>query len=815
MAKEKLNMKTWLQPTVSAMLAASLVLSPVGVLAASSSNAGNSVSVRNDLSHADIIDQDRTGSVTIHKYDITAAKAAGDYIQGSYKATGEKDTRVEQALQDYAVQGVQFTYLKVGDIEQYVRSSSAEGSEVCLVYEIPDDLRKILKLRSEDAMDLTAEGVAKPCTKTGVSHYTSLQLSEALKALLTADEISAKNALEEYLYTYGNMDQDTDDQTAVGAVSMPETDEYGVTSVSGLELGLYLVAETKVPEQVTGSVDPWFISLPFTNTAADQNNGVHAEDGVTIGADAEGTEAKISGGEQWLYDMVCYPKNQTGNPTLDKSVRNAYSSASAADRNKIVSTGEQYDGSGTSEQLIVRNDDRNVSGFDKDTDDAAYVSNRGGYTSDGRTADNDNARYSCDYEYRDTTTASTGDLLDYILVSRLPHISSKATYISEYTFTDQLGKGITCNQDVRIALYRNQEDAAVNNTAAAEEIWDLSDGQYGSDYARGEITNTEGSGQRMVIRMTEAGLQKINGGDDSRNGYSDFYMVVYYTATVNTDATVVLGDEGNPNDVSLLWSRTNNTYTNSLQDRNYVYTYGIDLTKTFSDGQGDASHVQFKLYNRTDAYYVTARKDTDGQYYVTGKTVDEAQAATFVPAAADGKLYISGLEADTYHLSEVSTDDGYTLLRDPVEIAITATEREVIASVAGTTGLDGEAAEAMVKNYGAGIKNENGQLVTEAKSEFSGDSGVPGPKAETADGRTIGRTDMYVGAVHSASATVDQTAAKMDDHQAAVIMRIVNNKGFLLPQTGGSGLYLLTILGVLTAGFGGCLMSRKSAKKQK
>ena len=121
---------------------------------------------------------------------------------------------------------------------------------------------------------------------------------------------------------------------------------------------------------------------------------------------------------------------------------------------------------------------------------------------------------------------------------------------------------------------------------------------------------------------------------------------------------------------------------------------------------------------------------------MTGKTVSEADATTFVPAA-NGQLYVNGLEADTYQLTEVATDDGYTLLKDQITIDITATDREIIASVAGTTGLDSAAADAIVANYGTGIKNENGQLVTEASSEFAGDATVAGPTDETANGRTI------------------------------------------------------------------------------
>ena len=42
----------------------------------------------------------------------------------------------------------------------------------------------------------------------------------------------------------------------------------------------------------------------------------------------------------------------------------------------------------------------------------------------------------------------------------------------------------------------------------------------------------------------------------NEDGFSDYYVVLYYTVTVNSDAQVVLGDDGNPNDVNLTWERT-------------------------------------------------------------------------------------------------------------------------------------------------------------------------------------------------------------------------------------------------------------------
>ena len=58
-----------------------------------------------------------------------------------------------------------------------------------------------------------------------------------------------------------------------------------------------------------------------------------------------------------------------------------------------------------------------------------------------------------------------------------------------------------------------------------------------------------------------------------------------------------------------------------------MYTYGIDLTKEFSDNNGNFDNVKFLLKNATDNYYVQAELNkTEGVYYVTGHTEKEADA---------------------------------------------------------------------------------------------------------------------------------------------------------------------------------------------
>ena len=132
----------------------------------------------------------------------------------------------------------------------------------------------------------------------------------------------------------------------------------------------------------------------------------------------------------------------------------------------------------------------------------------------------------------------------------------------------------------------------------------------------------------------------------------------------------------------------------------------------------------------------------------------------------------------------------------------------MIASVCGVTGMNQEAVEQIVKNYNGGIYDENGNLVTDQLDELTG-TAAGKPASETANGRTIGKTDLYVGAIQKASAKVDQVDASMTDSNGAVILTVTNTKKFLLPQTGGRGLYLVTIIGVAAVAGGCSLMSRK------
>lgn len=299
---------------------------------------------------APTIDPGKKASLSVYKYDITKASNDGAWDAESYVSTGLHDDTVIDKLSKYAIQGVEFTYLRVADIA--MNSELVDGQRrVGVLYGFDSSDRSTAVL---SAIGLTAADAHK--TAGGINYFTSDMLNNKLTAALTANATTVKNALE----------------TAVknGGVAMSETDVTGHTSASDMEQGLYLVVETRVPENVTSTCNPFFVSLPMT----------------TID------------GAAWNYDVSVYPKNQTGNPNLEKTVR----------ENKN-STGK-HNGSLT------------------DIKDS----------------------------YAHTATASAGDVVDYQIISTLPTITSKASSLSEYTYADTLSKGIRYNKnDVVIEFFKD------------------------------------------------------------------------------------------------------------------------------------------------------------------------------------------------------------------------------------------------------------------------------------------------------------------------------------------------------------------------
>ena len=627
------------------------------------------------------IDTSRVGSMEIYKYDLTNAEKDGVW-DSSYVSTGVKDeSGVNSVLGNnnrvsdlgngdvsygYSIKGVEFTYLKVADIRTYTESENGQ-SHVEVLYGIP--------VNTTTDQFLNAIGVSHanryaPADQTvgGVVtyYYQSDTLINGLSAALESNSTTVKNALENYVKSNGG-------------TAMPETDSYGKTSASGLPLGLYLVVETRVPEMVTSTTAPFLVSLPMTSV-----NGTNANDG----------------GDRWIYDVTLYPKNLTGIPTLEKTLR----------------------------------------------EDMADTGNNTG------------SRTEIDDGYAHTATASGFDTINYQIISTLPSITSEVSYLTQYTFIDTLSEGITYDRDDVVIEFFTDKDCTdlISTWKQSESV-----AKFSVAYSSGE-----NGASVMTITMTAEGLKEINGnrfvytGSSMVNsGYSDCTMRITYNATLNADASVVYGDDGNPNSVKLIWTRSNESYSDELDDDCHLFSYGIDLTKEFSDGNGDFSHVVFLMHNDEDNYYVQAVLRDDGFYYVTGHVEAEADATHFIPTDS-GKIFVRGLEDDTYTITETKTDNGYTLLKDDIQVVITTAEGDLCD---------------WYDNDVLGVV-QNDERYTHIQKHL--------------EHRMM-----------TASATVDGNDVDMNKDGESVNafapFKVVNTRGFDLPRTGSNGNWMYPVIGVL------------------
>lgn len=601
------------------------------------------------------IDMDAACSLTLWKYDWTNAHKDGVWDEDSFISTGWSESYVEDVLGNavregdadgekgnelgngqnsngYAIKGVEYTYLKVADIVTFSESADDghEGYNSTMVLYGFDktkaaDLLAAIGLADGEGRYENADNMRDPYPYQNAGdgssnywYYESDVLNDAIANALAENSTVLKDALEVYmkdrLGTPANGQQiDADADGLYDGGAMTYTDENGKTVANNLEVGLYLLVETEVPEMVTSTTDPFFVSLPMTTVSGNEHS------------------ASVEGGHEWNYDVVLYPKNQTGLITLEKTVRESY----------------------------------NDGGFNHHNGTQAPTA---GAITDG---------------YSHNATGSAGDVMDYQIITTLPTITSQATSLTTLNFYDTIGTGLVYNKGLRDVKIEFFTDAACTNRVAS---WDMDSGKFTVTYSD--------DGRHMTVDVTAAGFAEINGQTDNVNGelyvgYSNYTARVTYTATIVSSGDTTFGQDGNRNEVVLTWKRTSTSYYDTLIDDAHVYSFGIDLTKIFSDvdneyatDQNMFEHVKFKVWNETDGYWVQAALNEDeGIYYVTEHVDSEEEATIFVPVTYDedaeqpyGHIMIQGLEDDEYVITEIETANGYTLLKDDIHVVITSAD---------------------------------------------------------------------------------------------------------------------------------------------
>lgn len=522
------------------------------------------------------------------------------------------------------------------------------------------------------------------------------------------------------------------------ATSEGLTDKNGTATFSGLELGFYVVIETTVPDAVTTPMKPFLLSVPMTTTD----------------------------GSDWLYDIHVYPKNETGygKISLEKTgVKDdeKISGATFALQKKSDTTSSWINitqkstaqGDNTGDALILTTDVNGlitIDGLSKGEYRLIETSVGNGYIMDGATAYEFTVNSDKTITYKESTDANItikitnerpdltkevkkknitpeewGRTADYSIGDKIPYritvdVPKNITKLKTFTVTDT-PTNLTDDVD---SIEIKCNDAAV--TADAYTKAAVGDGftitfkpAQMAAYERQQLVITYNAKLKDTAYNTTAGNQNT--------------AKLEYSKNITPNATT---DPDNPN-------KDKEEGKNTIENSTVVYTFAVKIVKTGVDGTETKplANVEFDLYQEVP-------DGTEGA--ITGTSVpaglDNAKfwkKIDTLTTDASGIATHNGLSNGTYYLVETKTNDGYNLLKKPIE---------VILNVQYTT---------TTKTESAWVEDGNGQK--QVKSE-------------------IKETTF--------------TSADSTTQQGIKVQKVINKKGFTLPTTGGIGTFVFTFAGI-------------------
>lgn len=328
-------------------------------------------------------------------------------------------------------------------------------------------------------------------------------------------------------------------------------------------------------------------------------------------------------------------------------------------------------------------------------------------------------------DYQAAGTAAMGQVLDYRITTRVPVLTDYGnlkTFVLSDTMTNQQLNGTSFVLQVGNTAYTlgGSDGIAFVNPDTQETIATLSGG-LDHDF---------------MVTFEPAVLA----------AHQEEAVTLTYRAKLTAAAQKV-----NPNTATLDF--TNGTDVNQLTATTQVYTYGMQVQKTFSDGRATDPAVTFQLCKDDSGKSgeIIDLTGSDGVYHVPAP--EDTQKNSALKLAGAGTLTITGLDAGTYWLLETEAPSGFTKA-DPIQITLT-----------GAAGglLDTGATRA--------VFNGNGKQLTVEWLDNTADAGA----------------------------------------MAKARFEVLNQKGFNLPNTGGAGTWTMIIGGIalIAAAVGLLVASRK------
>lgn len=561
------------------------------------------------------------------------------------------------------------------------------------------------------------------------------------------------------------------------AATSMTTDTNGVAEFKGLELGLYVVIETKTPPAVTKAVTPFLVSVPMTKVETDANSKKTAT--------------------EWLYDIHVYPKNSTatGSVTLVKKgvigndTANATPLAGVEFKLEHLKDGQDETNdtnweqikNGSGDYFTTAGTDGSVTisglnsgkyrfteiGYAAGSENKFIINNGAKYVFEAKAGANntvtvkqpENAKNSGDYKAEGNTVT---------VYNYAPDVDKQVYNTKESNYKKFADCGIddTIKYQVKVVLPENLNNLKkfiltdtpvgivddVNSVEIYSKLPDDSNPQE-AKLAKGTDYTVTKSGDGFVVNFSTGRVGEYKGQP----------LYVCYTAklkTNNEDGTLAgtTSTTGNPNTIDLTYSNKINITpgeedkdenNSHIKDDAVVYSFEIDVTKTAETTKGKAlPGVKFDLYKQVDKDKdKDALDDTTAKNYGFDTTkADYVLVKSDLTTDAEGKISYKGLANGTYWLRETKTVDGYNLLASPVKVELNLTYK-------------------LTWEENKGYKNN-----TLVKHDYN-------VKEENFDGKATQGADRNTYGIASAT--------------------IVNKKGFQLPVTGGFGTLLFSGIGVL------------------
>ena len=244
----------------------------------------------------------------------------------------------------------------------------------------------------------------------------------------------------------------------------------------------------------------------------------------------------------------------------------------------------------------------------------------------------------------------------------------------QYEFHDTLSKGLEAagesgNTPKDLHVY-------IDNKGNQTEIMQDDNDGYKVVLERDSATKKE----NLTIAFTDLKTVKDKTGKTIKVD-ADSKVVVTYKATLTSDAEYTA--TGNTNDVKLVYSNnpmTSDTGT-STSKRVTDHVFRLDVTKVEKDNEGQKLEATFQVKMTKEGG--KELKDNRWLTQTGGITDKEEKAGKFTTSKGTDKIYIPGLVAGTYEITECNTPAGYNTLA-PFTITVDPTYDED-----GTlTGLD-------------------------------------------------------------------------------------------------------------------------------